>query len=94
LVEVRNACSILVEKSKRKRQFEKHTRTPEENIAVYLLKARTVEPEKQPLLVNGSETAFVYRKRLGKRHQSNESMRKNRVIVGNGVFYSVRAKEL
>jgi hypothetical protein len=29
------------------------------NIMQYLLKARTVEPEKQPLLTNGSETIFV-----------------------------------
>jgi hypothetical protein len=29
----------------------------------YLLKARTVEPEKQPLLANGSETTFVSRQR-------------------------------
>jgi hypothetical protein len=35
-------------------------------IMVYLLKARTVEPEKQPLLANGSETTFVCRQRLGK----------------------------
>jgi hypothetical protein len=32
----------------------------------YLLKARIVEPEKQPLLANGSETTFVSRQRLGK----------------------------
>jgi hypothetical protein len=32
----------------------------------YLLKARTVEPEKQPLLTNGSETSFVSRQQLGK----------------------------
>jgi hypothetical protein len=32
-----------------------------ENTVVYLLKARTVEPEKQPLLANGSETTFVSR---------------------------------
>jgi hypothetical protein len=31
----------------------------------YLLKARIVEPEKHPLLANGSET-FVCRQRLGK----------------------------
>jgi hypothetical protein len=36
------------------------------NIVVYVLKARTVEPEKQPLLGNGSETTFVSRQRLGK----------------------------
>jgi hypothetical protein len=32
----------------------------------YFLKARAVEPEKQPLLVNGSETTFVSSQRLGK----------------------------
>jgi hypothetical protein len=32
----------------------------------YLIKARTVEPEKQPLLANGFETTFVSRQRLGK----------------------------
>jgi hypothetical protein len=32
----------------------------------YLLEARTVEPEKQQLLTNGSETTFVSRQRLGK----------------------------
>jgi hypothetical protein len=35
-------------------------------IAAYLLKARTVEPEKQSLLANGSKTAIVSRERLGK----------------------------
>jgi hypothetical protein len=29
------------------------------NIKAYLLKARTVQPEKQPLLANDSETTFV-----------------------------------
>jgi hypothetical protein len=32
----------------------------------YLLKAKIVEPEKQPLLANGSETTFVSRLRLSK----------------------------
>jgi hypothetical protein len=32
----------------------------------YLLKVRTVELQKQPLLANGSETTFVSRQRLGK----------------------------
>jgi hypothetical protein len=31
-----------------------------------ILKARTVEPEKGPLLANGSETTFVSSQRLGK----------------------------
>jgi hypothetical protein len=34
--------------------------------AAYLLKGRTVEPEKQPLLAKGSETTFVFRKWLSK----------------------------
>jgi hypothetical protein len=33
---------------------------------VHLLKARIVEPEKQPLLANGSEIAFVSRQRMDK----------------------------
>jgi hypothetical protein len=36
------------------------------NIVEYLLKARSVEPEKQPLLAKGSETTFVSRQRVGK----------------------------
>jgi hypothetical protein len=36
------------------------------NIVAYLRKARFVEPEKQPLLANGSETTFVSKRRLGK----------------------------
>jgi hypothetical protein len=35
-------------------------------IVPYLLKARTVEPEKQPLLANGSETTSFSRQRLVK----------------------------
>jgi hypothetical protein len=35
-------------------------------IVVYLLKARIVEAENQPLLANGSETTFVSRQRLCK----------------------------
>jgi hypothetical protein len=34
------------------------------SIVAYLLKPRTVEPEKQPLVVNGFETTFVSRQRL------------------------------
>jgi hypothetical protein len=33
---------------------------------VYLLKARAVEPEIQPLLANGFERTLVSRQRLGK----------------------------
>jgi hypothetical protein len=36
------------------------------HIVAYLLKARTVEPEKQPLLANGSESAFVSTQRRSK----------------------------
>jgi hypothetical protein len=31
-----------------------------QDIVAYSLKARTVEPEKQPLLANGSETTFFF----------------------------------
>jgi hypothetical protein len=36
------------------------------HIVACLLKARSVELEKQPLLENGPETTFVSRQRLGK----------------------------
>jgi hypothetical protein len=36
------------------------------SIVAYLLKARTMEREKQPLLANGSETTFVSTQRLDK----------------------------
>jgi hypothetical protein len=36
------------------------------HIVTYLLKARTVEPGKQPLLTNGSETTFISRLQLDK----------------------------
>jgi hypothetical protein len=59
------------------------------DIVAYVLKARTVEPEKQPLLANGSETTIDYRRQLGKyvptatdTHATIE------------VLYSVRAEEL
>jgi hypothetical protein len=37
------------------------------SIVAYLLKARTLEPEKQPLLAKGSETTFVFTQRPRKR---------------------------
>jgi hypothetical protein len=37
-----------------------------QDIVENLLKARTVEPEKQLLLVNGSETTFISTRQLGK----------------------------
>jgi hypothetical protein len=42
------------------------TRYSFRNIVAYWLKVVTVEPEKQPLLANGSDTTFVSRQRLGK----------------------------
>jgi hypothetical protein len=36
------------------------------HVVTYLHEARTVEPEKQPLLANGLETKFFSRQRLGK----------------------------
>jgi hypothetical protein len=56
----------------------------------YLLKARTVEPKKQPLQANGSETTFVCRQWLGK----HVSAATETHTVENGVLYLVRAKRL
>jgi hypothetical protein len=74
-----NACNILVGKLKRKR-FEKHRRTSGDNIVAYLLKARTMKPEKQTLLANGSGTTFVYRQCLGK-HVSTAMNRRATIEV-------------
>jgi hypothetical protein len=38
----------------------------DKKILTYLLKANTVEPEKQLFLANGSETVFISKQRLGK----------------------------
>jgi hypothetical protein len=38
---------------------------------VYLLKAKSVETEKQPLLARGSETTFISRQRPRNKQQSN-----------------------
>jgi hypothetical protein len=46
------------------------------NIVAYLLKARTLEPEKKPLLGNSCGTG------------------NNRVTVGNGAFYAIRAEAI
>jgi hypothetical protein len=45
---------------------KRNTRIPKYYNVAHLLTARTVEPKKQPLLANGSETTFVFRQRLGK----------------------------
>jgi ParB-like chromosome segregation protein Spo0J len=60
------------------------------HIVSYLLKAKNVEPEKQLLLANGSDTAFISRQRLSK-HVPRQRIRMEQC---NGVFYSVRAKGL
>jgi hypothetical protein len=41
------------------------------NTVSHLLKLRTVEPEKEPLLANGSETTFVARQRSRNKQQNN-----------------------
>jgi hypothetical protein len=43
-------------------------------IVAYLLKARAVEPEKQPLLGSGSETTFVSRHQLDKHVSAGTDM--------------------
>jgi hypothetical protein len=46
--------------------FPSATRVLLEPNVAHLLKARTMEPEKQPLLANGSETTFLSKQRLCK----------------------------
>jgi hypothetical protein len=61
----------------------------------YLLKARIVEPEKQPLLTNGSETTFISRQGLGKHvPAATDKTFDISDTVGNGVFYLVHANGL
>jgi hypothetical protein len=58
-------------------------------IVAYLLKASTVEPEKQPLLANGSETTLVFRQQeesQGNRFSPQESARNSGDTVET-VFY-------
>jgi hypothetical protein len=57
------------------------------DIVAYLLKAITVEPEKQPLLENGSGTTFVARQHIHDKRQLNKQQR-------NGVFCAVLAELL
>jgi hypothetical protein len=61
---------------------------------VYFLKARTVEPQKQTLLENGSETTFVSRQRLGKHVPAATDKHATIEILLETVFYSVRAYKL
>jgi hypothetical protein len=63
-----------------------------DNIVTYLLKARNVEPEKQPLLADGSEIIFVSRQtkeRLGKHVTAATDSH-----ATENVFYVVRAEML
>jgi hypothetical protein len=55
-------------------------------IVAYLLKARTVEPEAQPLLANGSETTFVSRQWLGKHVPVATDMHAIREVLLEKVF--------
>jgi hypothetical protein len=50
-------------------------------VVAYLLKASIVEPEKQLLLANGSETTLVSWKWLGKIFRGNRYACNNRAIV-------------
>jgi hypothetical protein len=59
----------------------------------YFLNARTVEPEKQPLLANGSETTFDSRQRSQtNRFTRQQSARNSGGIVGNESFYGGRCQ--
>jgi hypothetical protein len=56
------------------------------NFVAYLLKARTVAPEKQPLLANGAETTFVSRQRLGKHVPAATDTHYNNIGTVGNVF--------
>jgi hypothetical protein len=60
----------------------------------YLLKARTVEPETQSLLENGSETTFFSRQRLGKHVFAAKDTHATAEVLLKTVLYSVRVKGL
>jgi hypothetical protein len=61
----------------------------------YLLKAKSVEPEKQLLLVNGPETIFVSRQRLGKHVPAASDTHATVEVLLEKVFSTtVRAKGL
>jgi hypothetical protein len=58
----------------------------------YLLKARIVEPEEEPLLANGSETTFVSKQSLGKHVPA--AMHKHATIKALlETMYSIRSVE-
>jgi hypothetical protein len=75
-------------------------RETEFHIVAYLLKAKTVKPEKQHLLTNGSETTFVYRQRP--RNNGKTSVARQHILdkrqlnkqQRNGVFCAVCAEML
>jgi hypothetical protein len=55
---------------------------------VYLLKARTVGPGKQPLLANGSKTAFAFRQRLAKHVPAAMDVRATIVLLLEMAFFT------
>jgi hypothetical protein len=66
-----------------------------EDTVAYLLKARTVKPEKHPLQANGSETTSVSRQRLGNHVPvATDAHATIEVLLEMVVFYTVRAKGL
>jgi hypothetical protein len=69
--ETRNAYRILVGKPEGKTPLGRPRLRWVDNIVAYLLRARTVEPEKRPLLVNNSETTFVSRQQPQNKQQNN-----------------------
>jgi hypothetical protein len=52
-----------------------------------LLKPRTVEPKKQPLLANGSETTFVSRQLLDKHVPASTDTHASIEVLLETVFY-------
>jgi hypothetical protein len=77
-------------KSEGKRKLVRPRRGGELDIVAYLLKARSVEPGKRPLLANGSEPTFVSRQSLGK-HVTVATDTHATVEVLVGTMFSTRS---
>jgi hypothetical protein len=60
----------------------------------YLLKARTVEPQKHPLFANGSETTFVSRQRLKHIPAATDMQATTEVLLETEFSTVVRAEKL
>jgi hypothetical protein len=68
---MRSVYIVIIRKCEKELPFRIPKRWWKDNIVAYLLKARIVEPEKQPLLADGSETTFVSRQGPRNKQRNN-----------------------